>query len=279
MIRYPAVSGQFYSDDFSELTRQIERCFIKGPGTLPGRRKNLQLRGVIAPHAGYDFSGPTASWAYREIAESSFPDVFIVLGTSHSGYKTCVSLSDWKTPLGIVKNDSEFTKSLKIIDDEKAHLHEHSIEVQLPFLQFACKDKPENIRICPIMVNDPNGVAEKIILSAKKQSKSVLIIASSDFTHYGQNYSYLPFVSNIKENLHKLDQSAIRKIMKLDIEGFKAHIEKTQATICGRSPITVLMEYMLKQGVKNSRLLNYTTSGDVLNDFSNAVGYAAISFY
>lgn len=279
MIRYPIVSGQFYSDNFAALSKEIEQCFNKGPGSMPGKRKNRQVHGIIAPHAGYSYSGSTAAWSYKEIAESEFPDVFVILGLSHSGHRTCVSLYDWETPFGIVQNDIEFSKALKITDDEKAHAGEHSIEVQLPFLQFANRDRLKEIRICPIIVTNPAGVAEKIRKTAQSQEKKIIVVASSDFTHYGPNYGFLPFVSNVKENLHNLDQVAVRKILRLDIEGFIDYIAKTGATICGQNPIIALMEYMRLVGMKNSKLLHYTTSGDILKDFTNAVGYASMSFY
>jgi hypothetical protein len=279
MIRYPVVSGQFYPGRFAELSKEIESCFRKGPGAVPGKRKRQQINAVISPHAGYQFSGPTAAWAYKEIAEYIFPDVFVVLGLSHGGYRTCISFDDWETPFGIVKNDNDFSEALKIYHDEKIHADEHSIEAQLPFLQFANKDKLKEIRICPIIVNDYSGLAEKIRKTALSQGKKIVVIASSDFTHYGPNYGYVPFVSNVRENLHKLDRGAITHILKLDIRGFSEYLDKTQATICGFRPILALMEYMKLAGMKNSRLLHYTTSGDVVNDFTNAVGYAAISFY
>jgi len=276
-MREPIVAGQFYSFEKSQLQKELENCFEK-PG-LPGKRKKQALLGIISPHAGYLYSGPTAAFAYKEIAESDFPDTFVILGVGHSGQRTCVSEEDWKTPFGIVKNDSEFSKALGITIDNDAHMDEHSIEVQLPFLQFANKDKLKSIKIVPIIVNDTECVAEKIIRTAKKQKKKIIVIASSDFTHYGPNYGYLPFVSNVRDNLYKLDKGAIEKILKLDIEGFKKYVEKTEATICGFKPIIALIEYLKLSGAKNAKLLNYTTSGDVAGDFTNAVGYAAIAFY
>jgi AmmeMemoRadiSam system protein B len=202
-----------------------------------------------------------------------------MLGTSHSSYQTSVSYSDWETPIGIIKNDIEFSRALKLHNNEDAHTSEHSIEVQLPFLQYANRDKLKEIKICPIVVNDWEGVAEKVREISKDQQKKITIVASSDFTHYGPMYGYVPFTSNVEENLYKLDRKAIQKILNLDIEGFIQFLDKTEATICGAKPILVLMEYMHLTGMKNSKLLHYTTSGDVLKDFSNAVGYAAAAFY
>jgi AmmeMemoRadiSam system protein B len=278
MLRYPIVAGQFYSDRFDELTKELDLCFKKGPKSA-GKRTDKKLVGVIAPHAGYFYSGSTAAFSYKAIAESEFPDIFVILGVSHGGFDSCASKADWETPLGVVKNDVEFTESLKIKIDEKAHASEHSIEVQLPFLQYANKDRLKDIRICPIMINETKGIAEKIMNSAVQLNKKIIVIASSDFTHYGQSYGYAPFSSNIKENLHKLDNGAIAKIIAMDKLGFSAYVEKTGATICGSKPISVLIEYLKFVGAKQAKLLKYSSSGEVSHDFTNAVGYASIVFY
>ena len=273
MIRNPIVAGQFYESDSSKLMKQLEQCFRKSESAGKKQRK---AKAIISPHAGYMFSGPTAAYGFNELAAA---DVYVILGLSHAGYETCVSYSDWKTPLGVLKNDIEFSKALGLENDEDAHADEHSIEVQLPFLQFANMGRLDKIKICPIIVNSVSGVAEKIAKVASVQKKKIAVIVSSDFPHYGPNYDYVPFVSNIKENLHKLDNQAIQKILKLDIKGFQEFIDRSQATICGQKPIIALLEYLKIIGCKNAKLLNYTTSGEVLNDFTNAVGYASIAFY
>src|SRR3989338_11653632 len=114
MPRKPIVAGMFYASDFDELSNQINDSFHSkfGPGALPITKRTKEIFGIIAPHAGYQFSGPGAAWAYKEIAESKLTDVYIMLGLSHSGYSSCVSLEDWETPLGIVKVDREFGKAL-----------------------------------------------------------------------------------------------------------------------------------------------------------------------
>jgi hypothetical protein len=146
-------------------------------------------------------------------------------------------------------------------------------------LQFACKDKIKPLKISPILVSETKGVAEKIFSTAKKQKKKIIVIASSDFTHYGPNYGYVPFVSNVKENLRKLDKGAADTILKFDAEGFKKYVEKTEATICGFKPIICLIEYLKLAGAKDAKLLSYTTSGDATDDYTNSVGYAAIAVY
>ncbi|MBW3016988.1 AmmeMemoRadiSam system protein B [Candidatus Woesearchaeota archaeon] len=281
MVRYPIVSGQFYANDFSKLSSQIEECFKKGPG-MPSKRKTQQILAVIAPHAGYAYSGQTAAWAYKEIAESSLPDTFVILGTAHSGQPTSISFDDWETPISIVKNDKDFSNALHkkgIRHNDRYHVEEHSIEVQLPFLQIANKDRLKDIKITPVLVNETEGVAEKIRNTARELNKKITIIVSADFTHYGPNYGYVPFASNIKDSLYKLDKAAISKIIKLDVEGFHDYLKKTQATICGAKPLTVMMEYLRLVGMKSAKFLDYKTSGDIVGDFTNAVGYAAIAFY
>lgn len=275
--RMPAVAGQFYPSDREELKKLIRQCFVSefGPGSLPGSSKKKSLPGAIAPHAGYQFSGPCAAWAYKEIGESDPPDTFVILGLSHSGLPSCVSLSDWKTPLGTARNDIDFSKAVEeegVPADEDAHSQEHSIEVQVPFLQFACPDA----RICPVIAShdmDYRKIAEAVKNAAKKLKRRITVIASSDFTHYGPAYGYVPFNEDIKKNIYKLDKGAIELIKKLDAIGFLDYAAQKQATICGQMPIAALLETV---EAKKAKLLKYYTSGDIVGDYANAVGYASL---
>jgi len=278
------VAGQFYEEDEDKLRDQIKKCFKheQGPGDLPVKERKGKIFGAISPHAGYMFSGPAMAWGYKAIAEAEFPDLFIILGPSHMGFDTCTSLDDWKTPLGTVMVDKEFTQ--KLIDNginhnPKAHTEEHSIEVQLPFLQFVSEDNKDKLKIVPILINDNNyeetaAIIEKTI---KETEKNVMIITSSDFTHYGKNYGYTPFVYSIKKNLHELDGGAINQIKKLDVHKFMQYCKEKDTTICGKLPIAVLIE--LAFNISNDakvELLQYYHSGDLVGDYSNSVGYASI---
>lgn len=286
-MRKPIVAGQFYEASFEDLDRQIKECFESkfGPGALPTKRTDNRLLGIVSPHAGYAFSGPGAAWAFKEIAESRFPDLFILLGLSHSGFPSCISLEDWETPFGIVKNDKEFGKVLEskgIKVNEEAHQNEHSIEVQLPFLQFVNKDRLNDIKVCPIIASEDllyREMAEKIADALKETKKEAVIVASSDFTHYGFSYGYAPFTTNIKENMYKLDREAIEQILNLSPSQFLNYIDKTNATICGKYPIAACVEVCKLLGAKKASLLHYYTSGDITGDYGSAVGYSAISFY
>ncbi|RMF05340.1 AmmeMemoRadiSam system protein B, partial [Candidatus Woesearchaeota archaeon] len=278
--REPIVAGQFYPASFGELDRQIKECFEEhplGPGAEPGKRKD-RVKGVIAPHAGYAFSGPCAAWSYKAIAESEFPDAYLIIGLNHNGLESGFSSQDWATPFGIVKNHKPLTEALSeatgIGINNRIHAIEHSIEVQLPFLQYASRDNLAALRIVPLMIGSRIDFAEtarRINETAERLKKRIVVIASSDFTHYGPAYGYVPFVTDIKHNMEKLDKGAVKFIADLDSRGFLEYIDQTGATICGRHPIALLIE-LLKEKTDKVLFEMYYTSGDVMGDYSNAVG-------
>jgi AmmeMemoRadiSam system protein B len=277
-MRLPCVAGQFYDDE--GLEGQIGECFTHdlGPGALPTKKRSGTIKAAIAPHAGYIYSGPCAAWAYKRIAEAELPDAFLMLGPSHSGFRTCFSAEDWQTPLGVVKTDRELAELLSgktaVPINESSHAREHSIEVQLPFLQFAVK-KP---KIVPLMVShdlDPIELGKKLKKAIAESKKKICIVCSSDFTHYGINYGFMPFNTNRKENLYKLDKQAIDLILQKKSGKFIDFVQDGRATICGAFPIAVLLE---ATDFEKAELLKYYTSGDIVNDYSSAVGYASIIF-
>ncbi|MBU0536639.1 MAG: AmmeMemoRadiSam system protein B [Nanoarchaeota archaeon] len=288
MIRKPIVSGQFYRDNKNGLLKQINDAFLdlRGPRELPYGPRQGQIKGIISPHAGYAFSGPCAAYSFKAIAGSDFPDLYIILGPSHMGFhKSCFSEDDWETPLGLARTDDKFGRILEEHNIEiipMPHKEEHSIEVQIPFLQFASSDNEKKLRFIPIMISetDYEETAKDLIKSIKeyeKLGKKIVVIASSDFTHLGVNYGFMPFSKNIKENMYKLDQGAIDRILKLDSKGFMDYCEKTNAKICGKYALYVLIEIM-KSKKASAELLQYYTSADLLGDYTNAVGYASILF-
>ena len=290
VTRIPIVSGQFYSSGFEELDKQIIGCFNSklGPGDLPIERNEKKITyGIVSPHAGYQISGPSMAWAYKELAESKFPSRFIILGTNHTGLgesQVGVTLADWETPFGQVKCDKGFARELIgkcdfIKEDDKVHANEHSIEVQLPFLQFVNKDKLREIKIVPLAISDyDTNLCRSLGDTLTDISEDICVIASSDFTHYGPNYNYTPFLHNKKESMYNLDAGAIDFIKKMDTEGFLNYVRKKRATICGAGAVASCIEIMRNLGMKKADLLNYYTSGDVLKDYTNAVGYASIKF-
>lgn len=284
MTRKPIVSGQFYAADFNDLTNQIQDCFQheKGPGDLPLKERNKPLLAVIAPHAGYVFSGPCQAWVYKEIAESEFPDLYIILGVNHSGIATCSSEESWETPFGRIAADTEFISQLSsngIPINNPEHQNEHSIEVQLPFLQFSAQSDLKRLRIAPIMIADSDYKkwADAIEKTLKQTKKKAVIICSSDFTHYGPDYDYTPFTTKVREKVKALDLQSASFIKDLDPEGFLKFTDEKRATICGRYNILVTIELIrrMKPDAK-AELLNYYMSGDIAGDYKNTVGYAAI---
>ena len=268
-MRYPAVAGQFYEGTESTLRRQVEKCFMHelGPGQLPevnpsGERK---IRGIISPHAGFVFSGPIAAHGFAELAKDGLPEVFVILGPNHQGVGSGIAITthDFETPMGIMEIDQELASSLlqgPIDDTILAHRHEHSIEVQLPFIQYLASDK----KFVPIsmLMQDYKSSAEvgKIIRQAIGDRDAV-IIASTDFSHY-----ISPEKAKAQDNL------AIQQILDLNPKGMYDTVRKNRITMCGFGPVMTMLEAV--QG-SEAELLKYSNSGDV-QPMAEVVGYASI---
>ncbi len=284
-MRNPVVAGQFYPANAQALEEEIKRCFEhpKGPGDLPVKKRSGKVLGAIVPHAGYMYSGPAAAWVYKEIAEAEMPDVFIILGVNHTGRgKSSTMIEHWSTPLGLARVDVDFARFLSektgIPIDNASHMLEHSIEVQLPFLQFIYSSDSEALRFVPITISKELNI-RKFSLDLKEaimdSGKSVCIIASSDFTHYGPAYGFLPFTLEKEKKLYEMDAEAIKFIKDQNMKGLLDYIATTGATICGYLGISVLISTLPKSKVQ---CLQYYTSGDIEKNYKNAVGYAAITF-
>lgn len=285
-MREPMFAGSFYPSNEFSLRRSIEECFKHklGPGELPAL-KNRAVKALISPHAGYAYSGPAAAWGFKALGETQKADVYLLIGPNHRGLKTALSAVSWRTPLGIARVDERFVRDLSkeanIEINEQEHASEHSLEVQLPFLQFVMKEQSETLRIAPLILGfgvDIKALSQAIKEVIVDQAKKVIFIASSDFTHYGPAYSYLPFTMNVKQNIYKLDGEALDFIKKLDAEGFKSFVEKRQATICGFKAIELLLRLHKTLGFKKVLLEQYYTSGDITNDYKNSVSYASVVF-
>ena len=285
MTRQPAVSGSFYEDDFNKLEEQIKKSFFSelGPGELQLKRNDKKkIRAVIVPHAGYIYSGSCAAWAYKEIAESKFPDTYILIGPNHQGTDSSLSIEDWKTPFGLIKNDKELTRKIneqtRLQVKDSCHENEHSIEVQLPFLQFASKDNLKNLRIVPITISHDIKITEfanNLRKAIKESNKEIVIIISSDFTHFGSNYKYVPFESEPQKRIKEMDLKAIDYIKNNDLKSFLDHIEETQSTICGQIPIIILIQTLKEYAAK---LEMYYSSAEISGNEKNSVSYASITF-
>jgi len=276
-LRRPAVAGSFYAGDSKSLNMQIEKCFLHkiGPGKLPstiltGKRK---IVGLISPHAGYMYSGPIAAHGFYKIALDGKPDTIIILGPNHRGFGADVSIminGKWETPLGELEIDKDIAENIlnnsKIIKvDNKAHQSEHSIEVQLPFIQYIFG---KNVNIIPICmtrqdINTDIEIARSICSSVV--NKNILIIASSDFTHYEP-----------QEYAQNVDKQAINAILEFNPNKLYDMIYQQNLTMCGPGPITVMLIACKTLGTKKAELLKYATSGDITNIYNQVVGYASL---
>ncbi|HII15931.1 MAG TPA: AmmeMemoRadiSam system protein B [Nanoarchaeota archaeon] len=272
----PLAAGQFYPAKKEALLKELGRCFSSAKGGRPSG-ENRKVYGIIAPHAGYVFSGNAAAMSYNAV-KGSKAKTFVVIAPDHNGIcsSPTTTKEDFETPLGVVQTDKALVEKLlkKCSFLKEGRIAEHAVEVQLPFLQYLFK----GFKIVPIVVPSPKNYKElgKAIAGA---CKDCIIIVSSDFTHYGYNYGFMPFdAKNAKEGMEKLDSGAIKFIEKLDAEGFLGYVENTGATICGEYAIAAAIESVKQMKAKKAELLAYCTSGDVTGDYSSAVGYAALVF-
>jgi AmmeMemoRadiSam system protein B len=282
-MRTPKFAGIFYEASETLLKNQIENCFIgeRGPGELPGKRKG-KIIAAIAPHAGYMYSGACAAWTYKAIAEAEIPDVYILIGPSHSSVGSGLSMESFTTPFGIVRTDIDLAKQIvekgTLAVNEKLHANEHSIEVQLPFLQFVMGNDIEKLKVVQILISDDvdlTQVAVDIKEVLMDTGKKAVFIVSSDFTHFGPNYHYIPFVDKVQENIYALDKKAIDFILKGNHKGFLRMVEEERMTVCGSLPIALLL-HLIK--FTKADLEAYYTSGDLGNNYRNSVSYASILF-
>ena len=263
-MRSPAVAGQFYPRDPEALKIQLEE-FFRGVAS-----EELPALGAVVPHAGYVYSGAVAAEVYARLPKRQ---TYIILGPNHHGLGAPVALSrdSWMTPLGVVEPDLEMADSLAgtIIDqEESAHLHEHSIEVQLPFLQH----RFAGFRILAVAMGLQDEetaveVGEAIGKAARDLNRNCTFIASSDFTHY-----------ETQELARKVDASLIEAILRMDVPELYSRVYRYGATACGYGPIAAAITASRLLGATSGKLLRYATSGDVTGDYSQVVGYGAIAF-
>lgn len=274
-VRTPAVAGMFYPSEKNKLTKLIEDCFLHkfGPGEKPPKKLESKIFGVICPHAGFVYSGPIACNSFYSISSES-PELFIIIGPNHWGIGRSVATMkdcEWQTPLGNVQVDSESAEEISqlsktIEPDYFSHTREHSIEVQIPILQNIFS----NFKILPIsLINQSKEVAKDVGLAIAKiaRKKNVMIIGSSDFTHYEPN-----------EFAHEQDMALIEPILEMDVDKFYDVLQKRKVSACGYGAIASTIIACKDLGAIKGELLKYATSGDVTGDMSSVVGYGSIVF-
>ena len=270
MIRKSCVSGMFYENNPNFLKKNLDNLFNKIP------EKNEKYEKIVAgivPHAGYIYSGKTACYTFNEIRKNELPDTFIILGPNHTGYGTKIDVCDykkWETPLGLVDVDYEFIQELLNIDsnvyiDNNAHVREHSIEVELPFIQFICEG--HDFKIVPIVISQQiPQLCEKLAKSLdeviKKLNRNCVIIASTDLNHYDD-----------QETTTFLDNKIIKSVESMDMNQMVKDIIDYDITMCGYGPVITATFYSKLQNANTSIVLNHTTSGETSGDYNSVVGY------
>jgi len=265
-VHESVIAGSWYPGSASDLRRQIEGFLKKVPETdFPG-----QLTTLIAPHAGYMFSGQVAAYSYKLLEKHKFPTVVIIAPSHHARFSG-VSVYDrggFRTPLGVVPLDRELTTALEKRDNRiryvpGVHDQEHALEIQLPFLQVVMPD----FRLVPLVMGEQDIGACQWLAEAVAdciKGKPVLVVASSDLSHY---HSY--------DRAKSLDQVVLDKVKAFDPEGLSSSLARGACEACGGGPIVTAMLIARRQGANTVRALDYANSGDVTGDRGRVVGYMA----
>ena len=264
MRRSPAVAGQFYYADPARLSQQVAQY-------INNLSRKEDAIGIVVPHAGLIYSGPVAGAVYSAI---NFPTTFLMLGPNHTGLGPQISIMDngeWEIPTGVLKVDRKLSSRILqnatgVTRDSQAHIFEHSLEVQLPFMTFISKE----VSIVPIAIRSASfteclALAETIARVVKSIDYPVTILASSDMSHY---------LSDKAASLK--DKRAIDRMLDIDAGGLYDSVIHEKISMCGYLPVTIMLAASKLLGAKTAQLVKYMTSGEVSGDYDNVVGYAGI---
>lgn len=273
-VRRPVVAGQFYAADGERLLREIETCYMgaAGPGELPSPPSKPAAGDtmLVVPHAGYVYSGAVAAWGWAEAARRGRPEAVVILGPNHRWPEATNAVDTgpaWRTPLGDAPIDGDLVRRLLeasplLERSREAFAREHSLEVQVPFLQQALPGVP----FVPLMVST-HRVAELEALGAALASvlpTPSLIVASTDMSH-----------SLSAEEAERADRPAIEAIGALNPHDLADSVRRGGITMCGWAATVVAMVAVRARGIAGCRILRYATSGDVTGDRGSVVAYLA----
>jgi len=263
VIRQPAVADQFYDGNPTRLHYELAKLI--GP-----TKEARSAKAIVVPHAGYIYSGAVAGVAYAHV---KVPETVIILGPSHTGVGSPAAVmarGSWSMPMGTVPISEDFASTMLELseyleDDTLAHTYEHSLEVQIPFLQY----RQPNLSIVPVCLKNLSFSVCKEIGSAiaeaiRQSGNPVLLVASTDMSHYES-----------QEQAQVKDRMAIAKILALDPQGLLETVIRNNISMCGVIPTTVTLLASIALGAGSAQLLRYATSGDVTGDYAQVVGYAS----
>ncbi|MHB1001099.1 MAG: AmmeMemoRadiSam system protein B [Armatimonadota bacterium] len=286
-IREPAVAGQFYQGQASRLRAEVEASFLGpgGPGQLPKPVKPgvRRIAALVSPHAGLIYSGSTAACGYYRLAEDGLPDTVVIIGPNHRSFYPAVALSNdtaWRTPLGTVSLDIDVVREIASVYPDAevslpAHYAEHSLEVQLPFLQYIAQAADTKLKIVPVLIggaamSTPEREADLAyelgnVIASALSGRDAVVIASTDFSHYESS-----------ESARSKDSQAIEQILRLDERGLLDTVADLDISMCGALPTAITISASKKHGAVSATRLTYRNSGDVTGDYREVVGYASI---
>jgi len=264
MIRLPAVANQFYPGDPALLNQTISQL-------TPEQAKPSPAHAIIAPHAGYIYSGKTAALTF---AETQIPENIIILGPNHQGIGAPIALTEadsWQMPMGMIPLNRKLCQLINqnnlVSMDENAHRLEHSLEVQLPFIQFHCPQA--NITplvIGQIALDQCLNLAHDLAESIKEFNQHVLIVASTDMSHY---------ISRERATIK--DQLAIDEILDLNPAGLYQTVITNRISMCGFIPAVIALAAAIELGAIKAKLIDYSDSGEKSGDTEQVVGYAGLA--
>ncbi len=273
-----ALAGSWFPADGKLLRAQI-RGFVD---KATGEKEYDQVIALVLPHAGYSYSGPVAGYGIAQLLNKSYRRV-VILGPSHRvALRNKIAVCEnerWRTPLGETPLDTAAVKTLLQYDFTVSSgavlAGEHSVQIELPLLQYALKD----FMVVPVVVGQLDNEGVEAIAAALRQiiDAQTLLVVSSDFTHYGDRFGYTPFGNgnDVKDRIAALDAGAVKRIIAHDRMGFDRYMRQTEATICGECPIRLLLALLPKDAVVHE--LKYDTSGAITGDFANSVSYVALA--
>jgi len=281
-VKRSTLAGTWYPADPRELRELVEQ--LLGRARQEDRDEDRTACAFVVPHAGYRYSGRTAAAAYAQVPPGRWRRAVVIAPSHFAAFAGAAVFSGdgFETPLGVVAVDEAAAELAELPYFESStgpYEREHSLEIQLPFLQIV----DPALTVVPVLVGvaEDGAVLDRVAEGLRTVvDDDTLVIVSSDFTHYGAHFDYLPFPADAPEDvaaeLRRLDLGAIEPIRRGDVEGFARYLRATGITICGRGPISAFLR--MEAGTLVGELCRYATSLDVTGDYEHSVSYAAIAF-